>query len=167
MDIKEVANIAKKLLEKDKELVPILFVEDIKGKKIGITLSKFGADKEHDKYKMMRDAGIAISEKGVNVKEIVLVAESWIAEAKKEEDAKNIVPSECLDRKEAIVVSRWNISNNEREIHIQIFERDNDKIIWKEIKDEKMDEDSKLNILEPFIEGLFQAKSKSTDNLIN
>ena len=156
MNIEKIAENAKQLLEKDKELSPILFIEDTDGKETAIDLRGLGSDEKHDKYVMMKSAGILTARKKIKVKEIVLVAESWIAMVKgkgiNKENVENIIPSEYPDRKEAIVISSWDISNNKKKMHMQVFEREEGKITWKEVRKEKIEKGSQLNIFEPFIE---------------
>lgn len=162
MDIKHLLEQAKYLLERDKSLQPVLFVETDKELNIVGLVGNFnGANKR----KMMIDIGIKFAkEGGVNRKIISL---SMVSEA---DISKVDIINEKIEKFEAIVIATLDVINNRREILTQEFIRnvngDNDDNVDIKFKDSHYGlDDPEVYLLDAFMQGYNrQVKRKEHEN---
>lgn len=145
--------LAKLNLEKDKELLPTLIVSNEKGESAVIGLGNFEGD---NKQKIMQIAGQKLAEMKFSLQEVIFISDTWVVVTKDKPANKNIVPSLHPDRKEAIIITRWNLVNREKEISSQFYHREGDKIIWEYNEFEKdagkkLWNDTRFFIIEEFV----------------
>ena len=123
MEIDFILEKAKELLQKDKKLVPVLFVETEKEISVIGLFAEFG---DIDKREMMEDIGRKFAIKGQKVQSISLVSDAYVSRLHMDTKDKN----ESLERGEAIIVARLEIDTKEKEIMVQNYERSDSNIIF-------------------------------------
>lgn len=122
---------ARKNLEKNNTLQPMLFIELSIGK--GIICPLEMPDDSAVKYRMFQAIGNDIREKKGAIKDAVLLSETWIVMAKEAPDATKYMPSQHPCRQEAIVLVGRNADKTRSALVIQTFTRDEHNApIWSE-----------------------------------
>lgn len=144
MNINDYLEKAKELLQKDKHLMPVLFVET----EDQIFVLGLVMNNEIDRKKMMMDIGkdFAKKYKDKRIKSLSFIFEAWITK---------IDQSTNLSEKiESIVVSEWDIETDKKDVITQDYEIIDDNVIWKG-EPQGVDE-TKAYILEAFMQGYDQ-----------
>lgn len=144
MDIRDYLEKAKELLQKDKHLMPVLFVET----EDQIFVSGLVMNNEIDRKKMMMDIGkdFAKKYKDKRIKSLSFIFEAWVT---------RIDQSTNLSEKiESIVVSEWDIETNKKDVITQDYDIIDDNVIWKG-EPQGVDE-TNAYILEAFMQGYDQ-----------
>jgi hypothetical protein len=122
---------ARKTLEEDSTLQPILFIELSIGK--GIICPLVMPDNSAGKYRMFQVIGNHVREQKGAIKAAVLLTETWIVMAKEAPDATKYMPSQHPCRQEAIVLVGRNADKTRSAIVIQTFTRDeHNSPVWSE-----------------------------------
>ena len=148
MDINGLLETAKKNLENDKWLTPVLFIETEKDIKIIGLIVKL---EDVDKREMMMNIGKKFArEQQKKIQSLSFISEANISRIK---IGRKDTP---VERYDAIVIAKLNIDTNEKEIVVQDFERSNDNIIFKDIR--KDSNVQSVFLLEAFMEGYYQAQ---------
>lgn len=144
MDIKELLEQAKELLQRDKKLVPTLFIET----EDGIYIIGLAVDLEKiDKREMMADIGNKFADqKHKDIKCLYFISDAYVS--KIQIDGKN------LQRNETIMVVKWDIKTNKKEAIVQDYQRSDDDILYKERPIEL--NYSKIFLLEAFMQSYLE-----------
>lgn len=145
MEIKYYLEKAKELLQRDKHLMPVLFVEtedQILVLGLAMDIGKV------DKRKMMMDLGrdFAKKHKEKRIKSLSFIFEAWVTRI----DTR----TNLSEKVEAIVVTKWDIKTDQKDVITQDYEISNDNVIWKGEPQEVGE--TKAYILEAFIQGYNQ-----------
>lgn len=144
MDIKDHLEKAKELLQKDKHLMPVMFVEtEDQIFVIGLVMNN-----DIDRKKMMMKFGrdFAKEHKDKRVKKLSFIFEAWITKI----DARTNISEKI----EAIVVTEWNIETGKKDVITQDYEIIDDNVIWK--GEPQGVDDTNAYILEAFMRGYNQ-----------
>lgn len=144
MDIKDYLEKAKELLQKDKHLMPVLFIET----EDQIFVLGLVMNNEIDRKEMMMAIGkdFAKKYKDKRIKSLSFIFDAWITK---------IDQSTNLSEKiESIVVSEWDIETDKKDVITQDYEIIDDNVIWKG-EPQGVDE-TKAYILEAFMQGYDQ-----------
>lgn len=145
MEIGFLLDRAKELLKSDKRLIPVLFVETIKGIfVIGLSVNF----NEIDKKKMMMNIGRKCAKKNQKLKSLSFVSEANISKVNIDKKSGNIL----MEKYEAIVVAKLDIINNKKEIMMQGYEISNDNVIWKD-DDQLRPDIQEVFLLDAFVQG--------------
>lgn len=155
MDIKYLLEKAKELLEKDKGLTPVLFVETEKA----INIIGLVGDFNVNKREIMIGAGKKFAKDQPNnkIKSLSMVSEANVSKVNINTKVHNSkIPS--IEKCEAIVIAKLNVTDNKKEIMVQDFERSNDDIIFKDNRYELGVPGTFL--LEAFMDGYYHAIQK-------
>lgn len=145
MEIRDYLEKAKELLERDKHLMPVLFVEtDNQIFVLGLTMD-IG---KIDRRKMMIDFGrnFAVEHKEKKIESLLFIFEAWVTRID--------VNTNLSERIEAIVVTKWDIKTDKKEVITQDYEIVENNIVWKG-EPQGVDE-TKAYILEAFMQGYKQ-----------
>lgn len=145
MDIKDHLEKAKELLQKDKHLMPVMFVEtedQIFVLGLVMDIAKI------DRRKMMMEFGrnFAKEHKDKRIKNLSFIFEAWITKI----DARTNISEKI----EAIVVTEWNIETGKKDVITQDYEIIDDNVIWK--GEPQGVDDTRAYILEAFMNGYNQ-----------
>lgn len=145
MDIKDYLEKAKELLQRDKHLMPVLFVEtedQIFVLGLAMDIGKI------DRRKMMMDLGksFAKEHKEKRIKSLSFIFEALVTRI----DTR----TNLSEKIEAVVVSNWDIKTDKKEVITQDYEISDNNVIWKG-EPEGVDE-TKAYILEAFMRGYNQ-----------
>lgn len=144
MDIKDHLEKAKELLQKDKHLMPVMFVEtEDQIFVIGLVMNN-----DIDRKKMMMGFGrdFAKEHKDKRIKNLSFIFEAWIT--------KIDVRTNISEKIEAIVVTEWNIETDKKDVITQDYEIIGDNVIWK--GEPQGVDDTNAYILEAFMRGYNQ-----------
>lgn len=144
MDINNYLEKAKELLQKDKHLMPVLFIET----EDQIFVLGLVMNNEIDRKEMMMAIGkdFAKKYKDKRIKSLSFIFDAWITK---------IDQSTNLSEKiESIVVSEWDIETDKKDVITQDYEIIDDNVIWKG-EPQGVDE-TKAYILEAFMQGYDQ-----------
>lgn len=144
MDIKDHLEKAKELLQKDKHLMPVMFVEtEDQIFVIGLVMNN-----DIDRKKMMMKFGMdfAKEHKDKRIKKLSFIFEAWITKI----DARTNISEKI----EAIVVTEWNIETGKKDVITQDYEIIGDNVIWK--GEPQGVDDTRAYILEAFMQGYNQ-----------
>jgi hypothetical protein len=145
MDIRDYLEKAKELLQRDKRLLPVLFIEtENQILVIGLAMDIGNLDRR----KMMMDIGrnFAKEHKEKRIKSLSFIFEAWITRI----DAK----TNLSEKIEAIVVATWDIKTDKKDVITQDYEIIDDNVIWK--GEPQGVDDTKAYILEAFMQGYNQ-----------
>lgn len=151
MDIKYLLEKTKELLERDKFLMPVLFVETEETMNI---IALTGDFNNTDKRKLMTSIGMKFAKDQPNsrIESLSMVSEANVSKIYMN---KNIV-----DKCETIVVAKLSAIDNKKEIITQDFERSNNNITFK---DDQYELDTPGTfLLEEFMKGYHQVRRKET-----
>jgi hypothetical protein len=145
MDIKDYLEKAKELLQRDKHLMPVLFVEtedQIFVLGLAMDIGKI------DRREMMKHIGrnFANQHKDKRIKSLSFIFEAWVTSVD--------IHTNLSERVEAVVVSTWDINTNKKEVITQDYEIIDNNVIWK--GESQGVEETKAYILEAFIQGYDQ-----------
>lgn len=145
MNIRYYLEKAKELLQRDKHLMPVLFVETedqifIMG--LAMDIGKI------DRRKMMMDLGrnFASQHKEKRIKNLSFIFEAWVTRIDHN--------TNLSERIEAIVVSEWDIDTNKKDVITQDYEIIDGNVIWK--GEPQRAGETKAYILEEFMRGYDQ-----------
>lgn len=144
MNIDNYLEKAKELLQKDKHLMPVLFIET----EDQIFVLGLVMNNEIDRKEMMMAIGkdFAKKYKDKRIKSLSFIFEAWVTK---------IDQSTNLSEKiESIVVSEWDIETDKKDVITQDYEIIDDNVIWKG-EPQGVDE-TKAYILEAFMQGYDQ-----------
>lgn len=144
MNIRDYLEKAKELLQKDKHLMPVIFVET----EDQIFVLGLVINNEVNRKKMMMDIGkdFAKKYKDKRIKSLSFIFEAWVT---------RIDQSTNLSEKiESIVVSEWDIETNKKDVITQDYDIIDDNVIWKG-EPQGVDE-TNAYILEAFMQGYDQ-----------
>jgi hypothetical protein len=142
MDIKDYLEKAKELLQRDKHLMPVLFVEtEDQIFVLGLAMDTGKIDIR----KIMMDLGksFAKEHKEKKIKSLLFIFEAWITRID--------INTTKSERIEAIVVSKWCIKTDKKEVITQDYEILNDKVIWRGEPEEA--DETRAYILDAFMQG--------------
>lgn len=142
MDIRDYLEKAKELLQRDKKLMSVLFVEtEDQIYIIGLAMD----NGKIDIRKIMTDLGInfAKEHKEQKIKSLLFIFDAWVTRI-------DIKTNES-ERIEAIVVSKWDIKTDKKEVITQDYEISNDNVIWKGSPTEA--DETRAYILDAFMRG--------------
>ena len=122
MDIKYLLEKAKELLEKDKGLMPVLFVETEKTMDI---IGLAGDFNNINKREMMIGIGKKFAKEQPNnrIRSLSMISEANVSKIN--------INTKIIDKCEAIIIAKLNVIDNQKEIITQDFERSNDDITFK------------------------------------
>ena len=141
MNIDNYLEKAKELLQKDKHLMPVLFVETedqifVLGLVINIGI---------DRKKMMMDIGkdFAKKYKDKRIKSLSFIFEAWVTRIDQSTNLSEII--------EAVVVSKWDMEADKKDVITQDYEIIDNNVIWKG-EPQGVDE-TRAYILEAFMQG--------------
>lgn len=140
MDIKYILEQAKELLIRDKKLLPVLIVEKENG---DVTVTGLVFENDIDRMGMMMNIGRRFAEDTERIKSLSLVGDVYISRL----DNKG----KFLGKDEAIAVSRYYVDTGKKEIIVQVYEKSDDNIIWKDTSQEL--DSSRFYLLEAFMQG--------------
>jgi hypothetical protein len=144
MNINDYLEKAKELLQKDKHLMPVMFVEtEDQIFVIGLVMND-----DIDRKKMMMGFGrdFAKEHKDKRIKNLSFIFEAWITKI----DARTNISEKI----EAIVVTEWNIETDKKDVITQDYEIIGDNVIWK--GEPQGVDDTRAYILEAFMRGYNQ-----------
>ena len=144
MNINDYLEKAKELLQRDKHLMPVLFVEtEDQIFVLGLVMSN-----EIDRKKMMVDIGkdFAKKYKYKRIKSLSFIFEAWITKIDQN--------TNLSEKIESIVVSEWDTETDKKDVITQDYEIIGDNVIWKG-GPQGVDE-TKAYILEAFMQGYDQ-----------
>lgn len=143
MDIRDYLEKAKELLQRDKKLMSVLFVEtEDQIYIIGLAMD----NGKIDIRKIMTDLGINFAKeyREQKIKNLLFIFDAWITRIDTDTNKS--------ERVEAIVVSKWNIKTDKKEVITQDFEISNDNVvIWKGSPKEA--DETRAYILDAFMRG--------------
>ena len=145
MDIKDYLEKAKDLLQRDKHLMPVLFVETEDQILVLGLVMDIG---KIDRRKMMIDLGrkFAKEHKDKRIKSLSFIFEAWITRI----DAR----TNLSEKVEAIVVTKWDIKTDQKDVITQDYEILDDNVIWQ--GEPQGVGETKAYILEAFMQGYRQ-----------
>jgi hypothetical protein len=141
MDIRDYLEKAKEILQRDKNLMSVLFVEtEDQMFVLGIV-----TDGKIDIRKIMTDLGKNFAKKyeEKRLKTLLFIFETLVTRINTDMNKSEII--------DAIVVSKWNIKTDKKEVITQDFEILNDSVIWKDGPKEV--EETRSYILDAFMQG--------------
>lgn len=144
MDIRDYLEKAKELLQKDKHLMPVLFVET----EDQIFVLGLVMNNDVDRKQMMVDIGKDFAKK---YKDKRIKSLSFIFDALVTRIDQNTNLSEKI---ESIVVAEWNVETDKKDVITQDYDIIDDNVIWKG-GPQGVDE-TKAYILEAFMQGYDQ-----------
>ena len=141
MDIKDYLEKAKELLQKDKHLMPVLFVETEDQIFVLGLVMNIGIDRK----KMMMDIGkdFAKKYKDKRIKSLSFIFEAWVTRIDQSTNLSEII--------EAVVVSKWDMEADKKDVITQDYEIIDNNVIWKG-EPQGVDE-TRAYILEAFMQG--------------
>lgn len=142
MDIRDYLEKAKELLQRDKHLMSVLFVEtEDQIFVLGLAMD----NGKTDIRKIMTDLGRNFAEayKEQKIKNLLFIFDAWITRID--------INTNKSERVEAVVVSKWNIKTDKKEVITQDFEISNDNVIWKGSPEEA--DETRAYILDAFMRG--------------
>lgn len=144
MNIGDYLEKAKELLQKDKHLMPVLFVET----EDQIFVLGLVMNREINRKKMMMDIGkdFASKYKDKRIKSLSFIFEAWVTRIDQN--------TNLSEKIESIVVSEWDIEADKKDVVTQDYEIIDDNVIWKG-EPQGVDE-TKAYILEAFMQGYDQ-----------
>lgn len=144
MNIGDYLEKAKELLQKDKHLMPVLFVET----EDQIFVLGLVMNSKIDRKKMMMDIGkdFASKYKDKRIKSLSFIFEAWVTRIDQN--------TNLSEKIESIVVSEWDIEADKKDVITQDYEIIDDNVIWKG-EPQGVDE-TKAYILEAFMQGYDQ-----------
>ena len=153
MEINYLLEKAKDLLQKDKRLTPVLFVDAEEGVSIvGLVVDL----KKVDKREMMENIGREYAIKKKTIKSLTIVSDMYITRVKPGIEKDGKIPLEKMKRREAILVARMYLSGHKNEITIQHYERSGDNITFSDSYNESEGKHAPIFLLEDFVEGYRQ-----------
>jgi hypothetical protein len=127
--VEKVLIIAKRNLETDGYLAPVLFVRTESGEANLIPLRLPRTPDQKQLY--FRALGSSLRHSGKLIQEALMLSESWFVQAKKSPEAWNIRLSQHPDRKEAITALGRNVDRSRYTSVVQPFDRtERDKLSW-------------------------------------
>ena len=147
MEIDYIFEKAKDLLQKDKRLTPVLFVETEEGVSVIGLIVDLG---KVDKREMMENLGRDFAIKKQIIQSVSIVSDIYISRVKPGKD-KNGPPLERMERREAILVAKMYLNKNKNEIIVQHYERSGDNITFSDSYRESEVKDAPLFLLDDFI----------------
>lgn len=141
MDIENYLEKAKELLQRDKHLMPVLFVET----EDQIIVLGLAIDIGEDRKKMMMDLGkdFAKKNKYKRIKSLSFIFDAWITRID--------IKTNLSEKIESIVVSKWDIGKNKKDVITQDYEIKDNNVIWKG-QPQGVDK-TEVYILEAFMQG--------------
>lgn len=136
---------AKELLKKDRMLVPILFIETMKG----IFIIDISVDfNKIDKRRMMMNIGRKCAKKNQKIKSLSFVGEANISRMDIDKKSGDML----VEKYEAIVVAKLDVINNKKEIITQGYEISDNDVTWKD--EEQLRPDiQEIFLLDAFMQG--------------
>ena len=147
MEIDYILEKAKELLQKDKRLVPVLFVETEEVTSVIGLIVDLG---KVDKKEMMENLGRDFAMKKQIIKSVSVVGDIYISRVKRGIE-KNGSPLERMGRREAILVAKTYLNKDKNEIIVQHYERSGDNITFSDSYRESDTKNASLFLLEEFI----------------
>lgn len=144
MDIKDYLEKAKELLQKDKYLMPVLFVETEDQIFVLGLVMNIGIDRK----KMMMDIGkdFAKKYKDKRIKSLSFIFEAWVTRIDQSTNLSEII--------EAVVITKWDTETDKKDVITQDYEIIDNNVIWKG-EPQGVDE-TRAYILEAFMQGYEQ-----------
>jgi hypothetical protein len=141
MDIRDYLEKAKELLQRDKQLMPVLFVET----EDQIFVLGLAMDGKIDIRKIMTDLGrnFAKEYREQRIKSLLFIFEAQITRMD--------INTNNSERIDAVIVSKWNIKTDKKEVITQDYEISNDNVIWKGEPEET--DETRAYILDAFMQG--------------
>lgn len=137
--LKDILRVAKLNIEKDGKLLPVAFIDTGRGMAAVGIASFEDTDQKHKSMQYLGESAATgkIGEVVTSVREVALVAESWVSTAKKDEGIPSVMPSKDPNRKEAIVIMTMDKNANEECLAV-FLTKEKDKIKFGKSICEKM-----------------------------